>query len=456
MARRSSSEVLEGDDLQDPRRELESLTVKELREKAKDRSVNLQGKRRKADIIDAILAATLGQTLEAIEAPEEEDAMDLDLDLPFGKLEDLWIEATNRLSEGDYKSAIALSKDGLRLLDQWSGRYRKGMCSRALHAAELFGNRLEDEGRARELRRKVKEAHKAYSSEDLDRCSLLISELQGEVADLYVEEMGKVRKILMDKERTLEELRGLDTDLSTAHEMLSAAEEALGIEDHARAQGLIQSFDEVVEETLKRRRIELESYLNSVESRLEETEGLGKPLKECRKLARQARSAFEQGDLVLASEIAQRCEKAAVEAQRKHIEMALQLRRKHYQEVRDIVSYTKPLLQEAQHYGIDIEGAKTLIKEALEFLRQESYFEAMGRAQEARRFLESLQPSIAAERAKRGIVRPERGVCSQCDSKSLTFREDGWGECASCGYRFLWSTKDQPWFISFLKRTLVR
>ncbi|MFQ5838974.1 MAG: hypothetical protein ACE5HJ_09400, partial [Thermoplasmata archaeon] len=154
-------------------------------------------------------------------------------------------------------------------------------------------------------------------------------------------------------------------------------------------------------------------------------------------------------------EIARRCERTAIEAQKEHIEMALELRRKHYQEVTDLIAYLKPLLEEAQDYGIDIERAKALIREAIELLRHEQYFEAMERAEEAQEFLKTLHPSIAAERERRGIVKPEEGICSHCNSEDLEFGHSGWGECRSCGHRFLWSMKEQPRILTFLKRKLV-
>ncbi|MFQ5839045.1 MAG: hypothetical protein ACE5HJ_09755, partial [Thermoplasmata archaeon] len=109
-AKTSSSEAepqaVETSDLKD---ELRSLTVKQLREKAKEWSINLHGRKKKEEIVEA-LAAALAET----EAPSPEESSEeqgtpesSDIDLPFGNLEDLWIEATKNLSKGDYKSAIA-------------------------------------------------------------------------------------------------------------------------------------------------------------------------------------------------------------------------------------------------------------------------------------------------------------------------------------------------------------
>lgn len=435
-------------------RKLESYTVKGLRQKAHQWDIDLQGKRRKAEIIDVMVGALTRRREEPVPPPPEHEVPpdDLDDELHFGKLEDLWIEATNALAGEDYKSALALSRDSLQLLEEWSARYKRGMCLRAIQAAELFASRFNTVGSAQTLKRKVAEARRAREKGDLGYCARLIEEIQGDVATVYVEEMGRVREILVEKESILEELGVINADLARGREMLIRAEEALRLGNHSRTLELIHSFEEVVEEARQKRRAELSEYLSSVEEMLQETEDLGNPLRDARKLAQQARTAFERGDLVLASEIAQRCEKTAMEAQKKQIEAAMQLRRKHYRDVRDLVAYLKPLLREAQDYGIETEDIRELVRDAVELLRKEDYFLAMERGQEARRFLESLQPSIAAEREKRGIRKPRNGVCEECGSEDLEFWDDGWSVCNSCGHQFLWPNKDEPRSITFFRR----
>ncbi len=377
---------------------------------------------------------------------------DVDDDLHFGKLEDLWIEATNALAGEDYKAALALSRDSLKLLEEWSTRYKRGMCSRALQAAELFTTRFNTVGSAQKLKRTVEDARRAYLSGDLDYCVRLIDEIQGSVATVYVEEMGRVREILVEKENILEELGVINADLARGREMLIRAEEALRLGNHSRTLELIYSFEEVVEEARQKRRGELAEYLVSVEAMIKETEDLGNPLKDARKLAQQARTAFDRGDLVLASEIAQRSERVAMEAQKKQIEAAMQLRRKHYKDVRDLVAYLKPLLREAQNYGVEIDEVKQLVRDTVDLLRKEDYFLAMERGQEARRLLESLQPAITEEREKRGITKPLGGACEECRSEDLEFWDDGWSVCNSCGHRFLWPNREGGRSVTFFRR----
>jgi hypothetical protein len=454
-ARASKAKADAASEIVDIREQLRSLTVKELRERAKEWSVDLRGKRRKDEIVEAVASALVKRAEPIKEGRAEEDVDLADLDLPFGRLEDLWIEATKRLDKGDYKSTIALSKDALRILDRWAGRYRRDMCSKALKAAESFTRRLSDNGRSKDLEAKVATAKAAFEQGDLQACSRHIDELQELVADLYVEEVQRVRELLEDRRKALDEMRGISADTSDSRELLSKAEEAMRLEDHAEALDLIHEFDRRLEEAKRRRKEELEEYLRTVESRLAETETLGASLKECRKLIRQARTAFEKGNLVLASEIARRCERTAIEAQRRHIEIALELRKKHYQEVKDLIAHLKPLLEEAQDYGIDVQEARSLIKEALELLRGEDYFLAMEKAEKARDALDGVRSAILAERERRGVVKPEKGMCSQCGSEELVFDDDGWGRCLACGHRFLWSTKEQPRIITFIKRRLV-
>lgn len=447
--------------------QLDSYTVKALKERADELGVDLTGKRLKAEIIDAIVMSLRVRGEEPEPLPVPDDFLEtetlpppppdfspepVDDDLHFGKLEDLWIEATNALAQEDYKSALALSRDSLLLVDQWATRYRRGMCTRALQAVHLFLRRFRGARSANGLRGKVHQAEEAFQQGDLDRCVRLIDDIQDDIADVYVEEMGRVRDILVEKENILEELGVINADLVRAREMLIRAEEALRLGDHARTLELIHGFEDVVEEARQKRRGELEEYLDAVESMITETEGLGSPLDEARKLSHQARTAFERGDLVLASELAQRAERSAMEAQKRQIEVAMQLRRKHYREVRDLVAYLKPLLAEAQDYGIDTGEVKTLVREAVELLRREDYFLAMERGQEARRLLGTLHSQMVAEREQRGITQPTKGLCERCASGDVEFRADGWAACNACGHRFLWSRRDPPRESSFFRR----
>ncbi len=446
-------ELLEAPNL---RSELEGHTVKELRELGKKWSVDLAGKRLKAEVVDAIASA-----LEATDtspgsgqAGEEPDGPDMDLS--FDKLEVLWVGAQNRLAEGDYRSAIALSQESLQLLDGWELEYRRGVCSRALEAAELFTRRFEDRGPARTLKKKVKEARKAFEGGDLDRCSDLLKRLEPDMTSLYTAELGRVQEVLVEKERTLEGLSALDIDLSKAHELLSKAEEASGEADYAKALDLIHSFEAEVAAALRARELRMREHLNTVADRLKETEGLNIPVEEGRKLLAQAKAALDGGDLAMAGELTQRCEMSVIEVQKMHMDRAMRLRKKHYQEVRDLLSYLKPILQEARNYGIDIDGAKVLISESLNHLRQDEYFQAMKKGREARRLTKSMQSIIAAERKTRGIVEPHGGQCSQCDSQDLQYQDDGWAECNKCHSRFPWATKQEPWLISFFRRKLAK
>ncbi len=436
------------------RTKLESYTLKGLKERAAQWGIDLTGKRRKAEIIDTMVETLADRKRQPVPPPpEEEHRMEAtDDNLHFGKLEDLWIEAANALAKEDYKSALALSKDSLQLLQEWSNRYKKGMCSRALQAAQLFANKFNSIGGAKTLMNKIGEAQRALREGSLDYCVQLVEEIQRDVSTVYVEEMGRVREILVEKENILEELGVINADLARGREMLIRAEEALRLGNHSRTLELIHSFEEVVEDARQKRREELSEYLSSVEEMIRETEDLGSPLESARKLARQARTAFERGDLVLASEIAQRCERTAMEAQKRQIEAAMQLRRKHYKEVRDLVAYLKPLLREAKEYGIETEEVRELIRDAVDLLRKEDYFLALERVQEARRFLESLQPSIAAERETRGITKPTSGQCDECGSEDLEFWDDGWSVCNACGNRFLWPMREEPRPVTLFRR----
>lgn len=438
----------------DVRRELEALTVKELRQRAKEWSVPLTGKRLKAEIIEAIVSAFLPMNDEA-SSGKEEDATKPRADPYFERLEALWIRTQEEMAAGDLRATIALAQESRRL-DEWVAKYKGEMCSRALHAAELFERRYEDKGPARELKRKVREAREAYEEGDLDRCTNLIGGLEATVDSIQTEELSRIQDTLVEKERTLEELSVINVDLSKAHELLSTAEAAFRAGDAAEALRLVHGFEGAVGEALKDMKEKISGYLRTIEDKLVETEALGTTLKESRDLLTKAKGSLRSGDLVRARDLAQKCEKSVFDVQKKHIKKALELRRKHYEEVKELLAYFKPVLEEARNYGIDTESAKAHIKDALGHLGQEEYFRAMEKGREARRLLEALQPIIVVERQKRGIVKPEDGECNRCGSGNVRFWDDGWMECQKCGTRSPWATRQEPRFMGFLKKRLAK
>ncbi len=108
------------------REALRALTVPELRSQAKAWGVSLQGSRRTPDLHKLLVEPTGGGGEPApTEAPAELVMVDLRPSSvpPFGLLEDLWIEAANRIDREDYRSAIALSRDALNLVGEWTKRY---------------------------------------------------------------------------------------------------------------------------------------------------------------------------------------------------------------------------------------------------------------------------------------------------------------------------------------------
>lgn len=451
----ASLEGLEGAPL---REALEARTVPDLRAHAKTWSVNLQGKRRKADLIDLLVAARGGDIAPPAQSDEAQAPHDVpqDFDLPFGQLDDLWIEAANCVDRGDYRSAIALSRDALNVVGSWTRTYMEGMCARALLAARSLASRYEEGEASPALHGKIDEARRAYERGDLKACAQQIGELQREIADVHMREVGRLQEILTDRQGALRELEGLRTDATEAQALLVQAEEASTLDEHERALDLVHQFDTLAERTKDRRMEELRDYLAAVESRIEETEALGSSLKGARKLVNQARAALDRNELVLCDEIARRCEAAVLEAQRSHIEGAMKMRREYFRQVREQVARLKPTLKEASAYGIDIEALKALLRESLNLLRRDAYLEALAKAEAAQRAMEALLPEIVAKREGRGVAKPEGGACRACDSHDVEFADDGWAECLACGHRFRWRTREPPRLLKLLRRRLAR
>ncbi|MFQ5985936.1 MAG: hypothetical protein ACE5KQ_01075 [Thermoplasmata archaeon] len=440
------------------REALGSLTVQELRSQAKAWSVNLQGKRRKSDLIDLLVSAKRGETeASSLEDPPELVLEDISpsSDPPFGQLEDLWIEAANRLDRGDYRAAIALSRDGLNLVGEWTRRYMDGACTRALLAARKLADHYGNNESTRVFRATIGEAQKAFNGGNLLQCSRQIRELQRLTAQLHMEEVGHVQDLLGERESALRELGGLRIDLSEAQDLLTQADGAATLGDREKATGLIRQFDRTVEKLRARRIEELRDYLSAVESRIEETEALGPSMTGPRKLVQQAWTALERNELVLCEEVARRCETAVLEVQRDHIDRAMAMRREYFSQVRELVARLKPTLKEANAYGIDIEEPKALLRGALDLFRRSEYLGALAKAEAAKRAVDALLPRVIERRTGHGVEKPTVGVCRACNSERVAFHDDGWASCRACGHRFRWR-KEFPRLLAMLRERLKR
>lgn len=374
--------------------------------------------------------------------------------LPFGRLEDLWIEAAHRLEEGDFRSALAFTREALLVLETWTQDYRRGMCATGLEAAHRFLARY-GEGGAHGLEDRLRDAARAYENGEMDRCASVLEGLQEGLTDLHLAQAGRVRETLAEKEDLLGRLEGMDLDLRDARELLAAAEEACGLDEHARALDLLHRLDEAVYEAKRVRMGELKERLRAVEDRLIEAEALGAPVDECAKLLDQAQDAYRREDLVLGRELTQRAERTVLEAQKRQIEKALQLRRRYIARVKELVDYLKPILREAEAYGLEVEAPRGLLREVVDLLREEDFFASLERGEAAKGALLALLPRVVEEREKRGVEKPTEGGCRRCSGTDLVFEDDGWGECRACGLRFVWTARDLPRIITFLRKKLV-
>lgn len=438
-------EVPDGDAL---REALFELTVKELRAEAKARDIGLQGARRKADLVDRIVEV-IGPSVREPEAPA-----DLEVGthaLSFGRLEDLWMEAANRLDSADYRAAMALSRDALNFLGEWTEAYRKEMVTLALQAARNFLRRYVNPEDVKGPEAKLQAAIRAYGDEDYDAVAALIEDLHDRVTDVYLEEAGRVREILEEKTAELRKLETMGVEGEALRNLLREAEYASRLDQHARALDLLHRFDQVAERTREDRLTQLRARLGSLEGKLGDARGLGASVDDAAKLLEQALDAMEREDLVLATQLARQCEEGIVRAQKVQIEWALRLRKQYFEQVKDTVSYLKPILREADAYGLDTQRPRELIRTALGLLRQEDYFSALERSQEARDALEALLPEVVDARKERGVEEPTEAICSRCGSAELTFQEDGWSTCGACGDRSVWTGRE-PRLLGFLKK----
>ena len=133
-----------------------------------------------------------------------------------------------------------------------------------------------------------------------------------------------------------------------------------------------------------------------------------------------------------------RAERAAMQSQHHQIEKAMELRRRQVEKAQSVIVAVEPLIDEAYRFDIDVTEAQTLLRQARDVLAKGDYVNGTVYAKNAAEVARRLEPKVVEERAKRGIVKPEAGVCGNCGSKKLSFADDGTGKCSDCGHEFRW------------------
>jgi len=281
----------------------------------------------------------------------------------------------------------------------------------------------------------------------------LLAKLEEVSRNLYSQEIQRARQEIYRVQEAIGHVANTGANVVLPDEALNRARDALRRNDHLLAIQLAVEAERISNETLQSRIREIEGSIPLTAAMIGEARNVGADVSEAEKWLEKARLAAKEKEYVLAAELVKRSERAAMQSQHHQIEKAMELRRRQVEKAQQLIEAVEPLIDEADGFGIDVLEARTLLRQARDVLSKGDYVNGTVYARNAAEVARRLEPKLVEERGRRGILKPEKGVCGVCSSTRLQFFDDGSGRCIECGHTFRWRVPTSLWerFVTALR-----
>ncbi|GEM_PF-1869162 len=456
---------------------LSVMKLKDLRDLAARHGVDVSKLRKKKEIAEALVTSPRAQSiydevrpqLEAVAVapppkltlPPMDDA-DADIllyasknaEVDLGRSEDLLDQARMRFEERNFERSIGAADEAANLiranaeaLQRSAWAYAILSCQRLIEDCGKAGREVDD---AAALLLEVK---KAFRTNALIAQPDLLVRLQEVSRNLYSQEIQRSRAEIYRVQEIIGNAANMGANVVLPDEALNRARDGLRRNDPLLALQLAGEAERLTNETRKARIKEIEDAIPLTASIITEARNVGADVGEADRWLEKARVAAAGREHVLAGELVKRAERAAMQSQHHQIEKAMELRRRQVEKAQAVIEAVEPLIDEADRFDIDVMEAQTLLRQARDVLAKGDYVNGTVYAKNAAEVARRLEPKVVEERAKRGILKPEKGVCGNCGSTRLSFADDGTGKCIDCGHMFRWRVPAGRWerFVSALR-----
>jgi len=467
-------------DEEDMREALSSFKVSELKKMAKKYGIDISSCRKKADYLDVLstrenlqllleevdfrekerdlerikgelieVGVGIEETMEEVEAlpsmrEEVADKMLIEarnIDVEFNDIEDLVDYARMRYEEENFDKSLELSGEAIvKAKGKLEDLMRLALAYQIMSNEKLI-ERLRGSGR--DFSKAVAilmQSKEAYRDGHLDEDVELMHDLANTMKELYSEDAKKIKDTLYIMEGFVSEIANLGADLTVARDLLQRAREANRRHDSFESARLMKRAKAVATKAKQKRIEEIRQMIPKTNNLIEEAKHLGADVGDAEKMLMQAQIALDNDDYILCAELAGRAKARASEVQHYQIQKAMDIRGEQMQDARGRVERMVSVLAEADMYGLDISKAKRLLYVAKETIREEDFVRMTRYVVSAQHAVDDLMPMIKVERRKRGIEKPQAGICGNCGSRELTFSDDGYGMCNNCSKAFTWVT----------------
>lgn len=423
---------------------LSRLRPRQLRELGRRHRVDLRGLRKKSDLAEAIAAAADPSSILLeleVRAPPRRDAgpiLGREPDVVSIRVEELLNQARKRFQERRFEAALMAAREASGLAERTTEPLRRASWSYAVLAAQGILEPCDPANpetvEARGLLERARESFFRGSAVN----EPLLEDLVRTSEAAHRREAERMRDLLAETRDAIREASNLGAPVAFAED---AWRQGVDFLDRDRLLAARESFVEAGQraDDARRRRVrEVEESVASVRDHIELARNVGADMQEAEAMHAAARTAISGGQHGHAGDLLKRAERLAMKGQQRQIERAIQLRETQVERAQAILRACEPILKEAESYRLDPTEVRTLLRQASDVVSKGDYLGGFTLARNAEEAARRLEGQIAEERARRGIVKPSSGVCSECKSLAVVFQDDGSARCDACGNAFRW------------------
>lgn len=187
---------------------------------------------------------------------------------------------------------------------------------------------------------------------------------------------------------------------------------------------------------------EIRNDIPRVESILHQASELGADISTAEKHLSQAKTAFDNEDYSLCSELKKQAERKAMESQQSQIQKAAKLEREKLGDAEKIVNALEPLMKEARLYGINTMDVNTAIQSARNALMNNDYVNSLTYARDAESLSKPVWTQVKAHREAILSSREPLQQCQTCNAMAVKVIQPGRAVCANCGKVYEFQTRE--------------
>lgn len=368
------------------------------------------------------------------------------IDADFGLAEDILDQARMRFEERAFDRVLELAHEALLLVHGTLDAFEKSAWSYAILSSQKL---IEESGHAgRDVEPAaalLRDARVAYISGNHAANRDLLIKLQTATKALYSEEVQRLRRMIYAAEDRIQQAEHLGADLTAASESLTKARDAMRRADHGRAMDLLAETERLVNEAVEARVKEIAASIPATARLIEESRHVGAEVEGALRLLDKAKVAVDRKEHVLAAELVERAERAALKAQQYQIQRVMELRLRQIERAQGVLNRVVPILDEAASYGIMVDDIRRDLADAEDVLDQGDYANGTILAKRVEERSLALVSRIVVERPKHGVAKPSAGRCTVCDSQDVVFSDDGWSRCNACSVTWRWRDPSEDW-----------